>query len=77
MTTVRLPDTSTYTTIELVSCLLTTPAPAYGSEVSSSHERGRDRRARAPDVHCAKDFAGHPRSTMRQTTRDKLNHKCP
>jgi hypothetical protein len=32
MTTVGLPDTSTYTTIELVSCLVTPPARAYGSE---------------------------------------------
>jgi hypothetical protein len=32
MTTVRLPDTSTYTTRELVSCLVTPPARAYGSE---------------------------------------------
>jgi hypothetical protein len=33
MTTVGLPDTSTYTTRELVSCLVTPPARAYGSEV--------------------------------------------
>ena len=32
MTTVGLPDTSTYTTIELVSCLVTPSARAYGSE---------------------------------------------
>src|SRR6516165_12098777 len=32
MTTVGLPATSTYTTIGLVSCLVTPPARAYGSE---------------------------------------------
>lgn len=32
MTTVGLPDTSTYTTIELVSCLVVPSACAYGSE---------------------------------------------
>jgi hypothetical protein len=32
MTTVGLPDASTYTTIELASCLITPPARAYGSE---------------------------------------------
>ena len=32
MTTVGLPDTSTYTTIEFVSCLVAPPACAYGSE---------------------------------------------
>ena len=32
MTTVALPDTSTYTTIETVSCLVTPSARAYGSE---------------------------------------------
>ena len=31
MTTVGLPDTSTYTTPELVSCLVTSSARAYGS----------------------------------------------
>jgi hypothetical protein len=36
MTTVGLPDTSTYTTIKLASCLVTPPAHAYGSEGSSS-----------------------------------------
>jgi hypothetical protein len=35
MTTVVLPDTSTYTTMELVSCLITPSARAYGSEVRS------------------------------------------
>ena len=53
------------------------PRSAYGSEVSSSHESGRDRGARAPDVHCAKDIAGHPRSTMRQTTRENWISICP
>jgi hypothetical protein len=32
-TTVGLPDTFTYTKIELVSCLVTPPAHAYGSRV--------------------------------------------
>jgi hypothetical protein len=32
MTTVGLRDTSTYTTVELVSCLVTPPARAYGSK---------------------------------------------
>ena len=32
MTTLRLPDTPTYTTIELVSRLVTPSARAYGSE---------------------------------------------
>jgi hypothetical protein len=32
MTTVGLPDASTYTTIELVSCLVEPSACAYGSE---------------------------------------------
>jgi len=32
MTTVGLPDTSTYRTIELVSCLVAESACAYGSE---------------------------------------------
>ena len=32
MTTAGLPDASTYTTIELVSCLVTPPARVYGSE---------------------------------------------
>jgi hypothetical protein len=32
MTTVGLPDTSTYTTTKLISCLVTPPARAYGSE---------------------------------------------
>jgi hypothetical protein len=32
MTTVGLPDTTTYTTIELVSCLVAQSACAYGSE---------------------------------------------
>ena len=32
MTTVGLPDTSTYTTIEPVSCLVAPSACAYGSE---------------------------------------------
>jgi hypothetical protein len=32
MTTVGLPDTSTYTTIDLVSCLVAGSARAYGSE---------------------------------------------
>src|SRR5271166_2170725 len=32
MTTVGLPDTFTYTTIELVSCLVVSSARAYGSE---------------------------------------------
>ncbi|MDT5354826.1 MAG: hypothetical protein QOJ56_3358 [Mycobacterium sp.] len=32
-TTVALPDTSTYTTVELASCLVTPPARAYGSQV--------------------------------------------
>ena len=32
MTIVRLPDTSTYTTLELVSCLIAPSACAYGSE---------------------------------------------
>ena len=77
MTTVGLPHTSTYTTIELVSCLVALSACAYGSEVSISHESGRDRGARAPDVHCAKDIAGHPRSNMRQTTREKLDLNIP
>jgi hypothetical protein len=77
MTTVGLPGTSTYAPVELASCLVMPSARAYGSEVSSSHERGRDRHARAPDVHCAKDFAGHPRSTMRQTTREKLDLNMP
>ena len=40
MTTVGLPDASTYATIELISCLVTASARAYGSEVSSSHECG-------------------------------------
>ncbi len=33
MTTVGLPDTSTYTPIELVSCLVVTAVCAYGSRV--------------------------------------------
>ena len=33
MTTVGLPDTFTYTTIELASCLLVSSACAYGSQV--------------------------------------------
>ena len=65
------------TPLGLQSCLVTPSARAYGSEVSSSHESGRDRGARAPDVHCAKDIAGHPRSTMRQTTREKLDLNMP
>jgi hypothetical protein len=77
MTTVGLPDTSTYTTLELVSCLVAPSACAYGPEVSNSHESGRDRGARAPDVYCAKDIAGHPRSTMRQTTRENWISICP
>jgi hypothetical protein len=32
LTTAGLPDASTYTTIELISCLVTLPARAYGSE---------------------------------------------
>ena len=32
MTTVGLPDTSTYTTLDLVSCLVAPSACAYGSE---------------------------------------------
>jgi hypothetical protein len=32
MTTVGLPDTSTYKTVELVSCLVAQSARAYGSE---------------------------------------------
>ena len=32
LTTAGLPDASTYTTIELISCLVTPPARAYGSE---------------------------------------------
>jgi hypothetical protein len=32
MTTVGLPDTSTDMTLELVSCLVTPPVCAYGSE---------------------------------------------
>jgi hypothetical protein len=63
--------------LDLVSCLVAPSACAYGSEVSSSHESGRDRGARAPDVHCAKDIAGHPRSTMRQTTRENWISICP
>jgi hypothetical protein len=74
MTTVGLPDTFTYAAGELVSCLIVSSARAYGSEVSSSHERGRDRRARAPDVHYTKDFAWSP---MRQTTREKLDLNMP
>jgi hypothetical protein len=33
MTTVGLPDTSTYTPIDLLSPLITPPARAYGSQV--------------------------------------------
>jgi hypothetical protein len=32
MTTIGLPDNSTYTTIDLVSCLVAPSACAYGSE---------------------------------------------
>jgi hypothetical protein len=32
MTTVGLPNASTYTTIELISCLVARPACAYGSK---------------------------------------------
>jgi hypothetical protein len=32
MTTVRLPDTLDYATVELASCLVTSPARAYGSQ---------------------------------------------
>jgi len=32
MTTVGLPDTSTYATVELASCLVTPSARTYGSE---------------------------------------------
>ena len=35
MTTVRLPDTLNYATVELASCLVTPSARAYGSEGSA------------------------------------------
>ena len=38
MTTVRLPDTFTYTTTELASCLVAQSACAYGSEGYGSNQ---------------------------------------
>jgi hypothetical protein len=48
MTTVRLPDTLTYTTTEFVSCLVARSARAYGSEGWGFESlRARALRARA------------------------------
>jgi hypothetical protein len=47
MTTFGLPDTSTYTTIEFVSCLVTPPARAYGSQVRFHPLRIRHQSARS------------------------------
>ena len=41
LTTVGLPDTSTYTTIELVSCLVTPPPVPTDQKVGSSNLFGR------------------------------------
>jgi len=47
MTTVGLPDTSTYRTIELVPCLVAESACAYGSEGQGFESFGRALRARS------------------------------
>jgi len=56
MTTAGLPDTSTYTTREFVSCLVTPSACAYGSEGWSSNPFGRADLAVAGRLHLGRRF---------------------
>ncbi len=51
--------------------------PVPTDQKSAVRTKAADRGARAPDVHLAKDIAGHPRSTMRQTTRENSISICP
>ena len=76
MTTVEHRDTPSYTTVEPHRAWSRHP-PCLRIRSQRIRTKAADRGARAPDVHCAKDIAGHRRSTMRQTTRENWISICP
>jgi hypothetical protein len=62
MTTVRLPDTSTYTTTELVLCLVAPSACAYGSEGFTAPA---DTWSQLIDHPVTRKLSDHPARTLR------------